>query len=114
MIGHLEDRVDMLDRHMQVLQLVVAHEPIGIMRLSDASGYPKHKVRYSLRILEEEGLIEPTATGAITTDQTSEFVTEIDERLDAATELLDTLPVERTNESQQTSENDESPPVLSN
>ena len=59
MIDRLEKEVDMLERHLQVLKMVIENEPIGIVKMSNETGYPHHKVRYSLRVLEEENLIEP-------------------------------------------------------
>jgi predicted transcriptional regulator len=91
MIDRVEDEVDILDRHFQVLQTVIANEPISIVKISNETGYPHHKVRYSLRILEEERLIEPSLQGAITTDYTDEFVDDVDERLDRLIDRLTTL-----------------------
>jgi len=71
----------MLERHLQVLSMVIDNEPIGIVKMSNETGYPHHKVRYSLRVLEEENLIEPSSQGAITTERTEEFVAELDEKL---------------------------------
>ena len=81
MIDRLEKEVDMLERHLQVLKMVIENEPIGIVKMSNETGYPHHKVRYSLRVLEEENLIEPSSQGAITTDRTGEFVEELDDKL---------------------------------
>ena len=77
MIDRLEKEVDMLERHLQVLKMVIENEPIGIVKMSNETGYPHHKVRYSLRVLEEENLIEPSSQGAITTDRTEEFVNDL-------------------------------------
>ena len=96
MIDRLERELDMVERHLQILGLVIANEPIGIVNLSDASDYPKHKVRYSLRILEEASLVEPTNEGAVTTDRVGEFVTDLDERLTASIDRLDGLKSETT------------------
>lgn len=82
MIDRLEKEVDMLERHLQVLRMVIDSEPIGIVKMSNETGYPHHKVRYSLRVLEEENLIEPSSQGAITTERTAEFVDELDDKLD--------------------------------
>ncbi|ESS12220.1 MAG: uncharacterized protein conserved in archaea [uncultured archaeon A07HR60] len=82
MIDRLEKEVDMLERHLQVLRMVIQSEPIGIVKMSNETGYPHHKVRYSLRVLEEENLIEPSSQGAITTERTGEFVDELDDKLD--------------------------------
>jgi Uncharacterized protein conserved in archaea len=82
MIDRLEKEADMLERHLQVLRMVINSEPIGIVKMSNETGYPHHKVRYSLRVLEEENLIEPSSQGAITTERTAEFVDELDGKLD--------------------------------
>ncbi|MFB6084540.1 MAG: hypothetical protein ABEJ94_09880 [Halorientalis sp.] len=94
MIDRLEKEVDMLERHLQVLRMVIESEPIGIVKMSNETGYPHHKVRYSLRVLEEENLIEPSSQGAITTEQTSEFVDDLDEKIDNIIEKLDDMKIE--------------------
>jgi predicted transcriptional regulator len=82
MIDRLEKEVDMLERHLTVLRMVDENEPIGIVKMSNETGYPHHKIRYSLRVLEEEDLIEPSSQGAISTERTEEFLEELDEKLD--------------------------------
>ncbi len=57
-------------------------EPIGIIRLSDELNLPQHKVRYSLRILEQEGLIIPTPDGAKTTEKVEGFLDHLQDVLD--------------------------------
>jgi len=84
----------MLERHLQVLKMVIESEPIGIVKMSNETGYPHHKVRYSLRVLEEENLIEPSSQGAITTDRTAEFVDELDEKLDDIIDKLESMKIE--------------------
>lgn len=101
MIDRLDEEVDMLYRHLRVLGLVIENEPIGIVKLSNETGYRHHKVRYSLRVLEDESLIEPTRQGAVTTDQTSGFVDELDAKIDGITDTLDGMKVENTVESAQ-------------
>ena len=93
MIDRLEKEVDMLERHLQVLRMVIENEPIGIVKMSNETGYPHHKVRYSLRVLEEESLIEPSSQGAITTDRTEEFVDDLDGKVDGITEKLDGMKI---------------------
>ena len=88
----------MLERHLQVLKMVIANEPIGIVKMSNETGYPHHKVRYSLRVLEEENLIEPSSQGAITTDRTQEFVAELDEKLEEIKGKLDAMKIEEPGE----------------
>ncbi len=90
----------MLERHLQVLRMVIENEPIGIVKMSNETGYPHHKVRYSLRVLEEENLIEPSSQGAITTDHTAEFVEDLDEKLDSTVEKLRDMRIESAPEAE--------------
>jgi predicted transcriptional regulator len=101
MIDRLEKEVDMLLRHLEVLGMVIDSEPIGIVKMSNETGYPHHKIRYSLRVLEEESLIEPSSQGAITTDQTSAFVDELDGRIDAVSNKLDNMKIDNIGEMSQ-------------
>jgi len=94
MIDRLEKEVDMLERHLQVLRMVIENEPIGIVKMSNETGYPHHKVRYSLRVLEEENLIEPSSQGAISTERTSEFVADLDGKVDEIIAKLETMKIE--------------------
>lgn len=78
--------------------MVIEDEPIGIVKMSDESGYPHHKIRYSLRVLEEENLIEPSSQGAVTTDQTEDFVTELDSELDDNIEKIERMKIDSITE----------------
>jgi predicted transcriptional regulator len=98
MIDRLEKEVDMLERHLQVLKMVIDNEPIGIVKMSNETGYPHHKVRYSLRVLEEENLIEPSSQGAITTDRTMEFVDDLDGKVNDIVTKLESMKIEETAE----------------
>lgn len=51
-------------RHLEVLKIVGEHQPIGIFKLAELMSLPRHKIRYSLRVLEQSGMIEPTQYGA--------------------------------------------------
>lgn len=81
LINKLEVELDMLERHLLILKYVIEQEPIGIMKLSEETGLPKHKVRYSLRVLEHEGLIGPSMHGAVTTEKTRKFVEMLDDKI---------------------------------
>lgn len=72
--GRIEQELELLQRHVLMLKAVMDHQPIGIIRLSEITGYPQHKVRYSLRVLEQEGLIEPSPQGAVATNKVHEFL----------------------------------------
>ena len=60
----LESEMELLGRHIKVMRAVMENQPVGIIRLSQILGIPEHKVRYSMRILEQEGLIVPSPGGA--------------------------------------------------
>ncbi len=83
LINKIEIELDMLERHLLILKHVIREEPIGIMKLAETTGLPKHKVRYSLRVLEHEGLIGPSMHGAVTTEKTKQFVKGLGGRIDA-------------------------------
>lgn len=74
MAEKLKDEIDLLARHIDMLKMVRANQPIGIIRLSEELGLEKHKVRYSLRLLEKEGLIQPSRDGAMVTDRYDDYM----------------------------------------
>lgn len=74
MISDVADQSEMLQRHLEILTHVLTQEPIGIVQLSNEIGYDHHEVRYSLRRLEEESVIEPSPQGARTTEQTPTII----------------------------------------
>jgi len=77
-----EKELDLLIRHIDILKTVRDHGPIGIIRLSQITGQPQHVIRYSLRTLEHDGIIRPSAQGAIITDKVHETLGTIESTLD--------------------------------
>ena len=77
-----EKELDLLIRHIDVLKTVRDHGPIGIIRLSQITGQPQHVIRYSLRTLENDGIIKPSAQGAIITDKINETLGMLESTLD--------------------------------
>ena len=98
MIDRVEKEVDMLTRHFQILRLVIQNEPIGIVKLFRKTGYPRHKIRYSLRVLEEESLIEPSQEGAETTNKTQKFVTAHVDSIDEVIAGFEAMEIENSDE----------------
>ncbi|HDD57603.1 MAG TPA: ArsR family transcriptional regulator [Thermoplasmatales archaeon] len=82
------DEINILGRHLEILKMVMKHEPIGIIKLSQLTGLPQHAVRYSLRVLEQEGLVEPSRSGAITTDRVHEVLNTIESTLEDMVTIL--------------------------
>lgn len=77
--GMVESELELLLRHVNMLSIIKNHQPIGIIKLSDITKYPQHKVRYSLRMLEREGLIKPSPSGAVTTKKYDSFILKLKE-----------------------------------
>lgn len=65
----LISEAEIVIRHLEVLKAVMEKQPIGIFKLSDLLNMPKHRVRYSLRVLEQSGIIVPTQYGAMVKDE---------------------------------------------
>jgi predicted transcriptional regulator len=94
----VSEELEMLRRHLIILKHVVENEPIGILKLAEETKIPSHKVRYSLRILEQEGLIAASAPGAITTEHTKPFLDGLDsliEKIVADATDLKKIKIER-------------------
>ncbi|HYK93785.1 MAG TPA: hypothetical protein VEY07_07075 [Thermoplasmata archaeon] len=92
---HLVDRIaselDLLARNVDILERLSGSPPMGIIRLSEALHLPIHKVRYSLHLLEREGVIQPSADGAVVTDKAREFWATLDRSLDRMTDVIQHL-----------------------
>ena len=95
LISVIETELNILKRHIHVLKTLQEHQPMGIIKLSELTKYPQHMVRYSLRILEQDGLIEPSPHGAVTTDDVEKTMVILKKTLekisDTAKELIKTL-----------------------
>ncbi len=74
--GRVQHELELLKRHVIVLRKVMESGPIGIMKLSLETGIPDHLVRYSLRVLEQQGLITPSTQGAVATRSAKEAYSE--------------------------------------
>ena len=91
MTDRLRRDLDLLHHRITVLKAVEEHQPIGIMRLSKRLGVPQHKVRYALRVLEQDGLIRPSREGAVTTRKAKRFHEELRDVLNEMKETVETL-----------------------
>ncbi len=91
MIDRLARQLQKEDRDLQVLQTVIDHQPIGITRIAAEAGLDEHKARYSLRMLENDGLIEPTQDGAVVVDDIDAELAAINTGLDHLIDRVDSL-----------------------
>ena len=83
--------MDLIERHILMLKVTKESQPVGIIRLSELTGLPKHKVRYSLRLLEKDGLIVATQEGATVSDKYDEFMANLSKRLDEIISRVDAM-----------------------
>lgn len=97
LMGEVEKELDLLKRHLEILEITYKKGPIGMGEISEKTDIPKHKVRYSLRILEKENLIEPSKKGAIAKNIDS-FINKFQEKIELESnkiqkmeEIIDTL-----------------------
>jgi len=74
LFDQVNKELELSQRHLEVLKVVVERGPIGILKLAEETGMPTHKVRYSLRVLEQEQLIKPSSHGAIAGDGVKDFL----------------------------------------
>ncbi|MBX0295384.1 winged helix-turn-helix transcriptional regulator [Haloarcula nitratireducens] len=87
----LSDQVEKEGRDLTILEAVIDNGPIGIVRLSEETGIPEHKVRYSLRMLEDDELVDPTPQGAIPADDIDQRVADINEGIETLVDRLEDL-----------------------
>lgn len=81
-MGSLIEDVELLERHISILKTVKGNQPVGLIRLSEMTGIPKHRVRYSLKLLEQQGIIVATPEGATVSDRYDGFMNEISSYID--------------------------------
>lgn len=96
MIERLERQVGKERRDLRILDAVIRNGPIGIVKLSQETDVPEHKVRYSLRMLENDGLVEPTQEGAVPAEEVAVAVDQINEGIDRLIERLRALEIDAT------------------
>jgi predicted transcriptional regulator len=88
MLEKVRNEIELMQRHIQVVRAVVGNQPIGIMKLSEQLDLPFHRIRYSLRVLEQLGYIQASPSGAVATKRAEEMLVHLDEELDAMMDLL--------------------------
>jgi len=87
----IEVELDILKRHVHILQTLQKKQPMGIIKLAEATNFPQHMVRYSLRILEQDGLIEPSQLGAVTTNKVEETIDILKQTLSNISKSVDDI-----------------------
>ena len=94
MLAKLKSEIELVSRHLEVIRAVVEYQPIGIMKLSEILDLPYHRVRYSLRILEQEGYIRASPAGAVATPLAGDLLSGLEGEVDELIALLETFQKE--------------------
>jgi len=85
----VQHELELLKRHIIILKKVMDSGPIGIMKLSLETGISDHLVRYSLRVLEQQGLIAPSTQGAVASKSANEAYSELRKEIEKISETLE-------------------------
>ncbi len=88
MLAKLEEDIKRVARHTIILNFVILYHSIGIIKLSELSGFPQHQVRYSLRVLEHHNLLKPSPQGAVATARGKKFMQNLDKKIEKLREEL--------------------------
>lgn len=88
LLGNIENELELTERHLLVLKKVIEEGPIGILKLAEVTGMQNHKVRYSLRVLEQANLIKPSAQGAVPGDAVPKFLENFQHELEMINEKV--------------------------
>lgn len=81
--------IELIERHIKMLMITKENQPVGIIRLSEILELPRHKVRYSLRMLERDGVIVATPDGAVVSDKYEIFMSEMSQYLNELKERIE-------------------------
>ncbi len=66
--------LDQLHLMLRMIRAIEENQPIGIIKLSEIFDLPSHKVRYMLRILENDSVISPSSNGCTLNSGYEEYV----------------------------------------
>lgn len=70
----IRTELGLLERHIKILRILEEKGPLGIVKLSYLTNTPPHQVRYSLRILQQSGFLQPTTKGAMLNSRARNFI----------------------------------------
>ncbi|MDL5502077.1 MAG: hypothetical protein QSU88_02570 [Candidatus Methanoperedens sp.] len=87
----VQHELELLKRHIVILKKVIDSGPIGILKISIETNIPDHLVRYSLRVLEQQGLIIPSTQGAVATKSAKEAYSEFRRELEKIEDTLEAI-----------------------
>ncbi len=95
MFARVENECRILTRHLAVLETIASNEPIGLVTLANRTRYPLSKVRYSVRVLEADGLVTANSCGIETTTAAAEWFSKHDTQIDAICDQLSNFRIKQ-------------------
>ena len=91
MIDRLARQLGKEERDLLVLEVVVQHHPVETPQIAEETGIDEYKTQYSIRMLEDDGIVEPTPDGAVPADDINARIEEINTGLDELIHRIDGL-----------------------
>lgn len=91
MIARLARQLEKEKRDLLVLEVVIEQHPIGSEQIAVETDIDEHKTRYSLQMLEDDGMVDPTPEGAVPATEIGRHVEQINEGLDGLIGRVDGL-----------------------
>ncbi|MEF8835249.1 MAG: hypothetical protein V5A76_03760 [Candidatus Thermoplasmatota archaeon] len=92
----LESELEVIERTIKILDEIKKEQPIGISKLSDKMNIEEHKIRYSLRLLQKDKIIEPTSHGASLAEKHEKFekklIKDLQDMEQTIEDLIEMLP----------------------
>ncbi len=83
--------IGLLGRHIKILRLLAERGPMGIVKLSHLTNIPAHRVRYSLRVLQQCGFLQPTTKGAKINQKAKNFLNDFEKEKNKLVEKIKKL-----------------------
>ncbi len=96
MLEKLKNEIELVTRHIEVLAAVARYQPIGIIKLAELLEQPQHRIRYSLRVLENQGFIRASSVGAVVTEQAENLFLHLDDDIEEIIRLFLEMKVHGT------------------
>ena len=90
-LEQIDYSMEQLHRMLNAIRIIEANQPIGIIKLSEMMGIPRHRVRYILRLLENDGVVEPSASGCMLKPCYAEYISEQISGLEALKSRIDDI-----------------------
>ena len=91
MIERLARQFGKEERDLLVLKTVIRYHPIEIAQIAERTGIDEYKTRQSIRMLEDDGLVDPTPDGAVPADSIHTRLEEINAGLDRLADRIEGL-----------------------